>query len=72
LSWDPFSSTIFEIHFSDELWGMMEEYLLMWKASEAPPKACDPTASIKELAEKLADDVTKVEDPVSSIWAPED
>ena len=50
---------------------MMEEYLLMWKASETPPKACDPTASIKELAEKLADDVTKVEDPVSSIWAPE-
>jgi hypothetical protein len=33
LSWDPFSSTIFEIHFPDELWGMMEKYLLMSKAS---------------------------------------
>ena len=69
ISWDPDSSTIYEMEFSDELWGLMKEWLLEWKVSTEPLKACAKTKAVTDLANILAQKATECSDRVASVRA---
>ena len=57
LSWDPDTSTVFEVYFSEELWALLRQFLLEWINSTEPPKASQLTETIKELLVKIAANV---------------
>ena len=70
ISWDPDSSTIYEMEFSDELWGLMKEWLLEWKVSTDPLQACEKTKAVTDLANVLAQKATnEFSDRVASVRA---
>ena len=70
ISWDPDSSAIYEMEFSDELWGLMKEWLLEWKLSTDPLQACEKTKAVTDLANVLAQKATnEFSDRVASVRA---
>lgn len=71
VSWDPDLTAIFELPFSQELWGKMQSWLLKWKDSIQPLEPCDETREVLKLAGELAEQASKTRKLVVSVRVPD-